>query len=75
MVLLWFAAVSTPRARSQRSLSAELSTLQQSIQLTTQSIQETADADPTLIAQREETQAQDAARRRSTRSSPRNPPG
>jgi MSHA biogenesis protein MshJ len=55
MVLLWFAAVLDPAIVRQRSLSAELSTLQQSIQLTTQTIQETADTDPTLIAQREET--------------------
>jgi MSHA biogenesis protein MshJ len=55
MVLLWFAVVFDPAAARQRSLSAELSTLQQSIQVTTQSIQETADADPTQIAQREET--------------------
>jgi|RhiMethySRZTD1v2_1073278.scaffolds.fasta_scaffold222178_2 MSHA biogenesis protein MshJ len=55
MVLLWFAAVLDPATVRQRSLSAELSTLQQSIQLTTQTIQETADTDPTLIAQREET--------------------
>ena len=55
MVLLWFATVFDPVSTRQRTLSAELSTLQQSIQVTTQSIEETADADPTLIAQREET--------------------
>jgi len=55
MVLLWFATVFDPATARQRSLSAELSTLQQSIQLTTQTIQETADTDPTLVAQREET--------------------
>ena len=55
MVLLWFAMVFDPMSAQQRALSAELTTLQQSIQLTTLSIQETADADPTLIAQREET--------------------
>ena len=55
MVLLWFAAVFDPAAARQRSLSAELSTLQQSIHLATQSIQEMTDADPLLLAQREET--------------------
>ena len=55
MVLLWFTAAFDPASTRQRSLSAELSTLQQSIQVTTQTIQETADADPMLIAQREET--------------------
>ena len=55
MVLLWFALVLDPMSAQQRMLSAELTTLQQSIQLTTLSIQETADADPTLIAQRQET--------------------
>lgn len=55
MVLLWFAVLFDPAAARQRSLSAELSTLQQSIHLTTQSIQEMTDADPTLLAQREET--------------------
>lgn len=55
MVLLWVALVFDPMSVKQRTLSAELTTLQQSIQLTTLSIQETADADPTLIAQREET--------------------
>lgn len=54
MVLLWFAVVFDPVSTQQRSLNAELTTLQQSIQLTTLSIQETADADPTQIAQREE---------------------
>jgi len=44
-----------PMSAQQRALSSELTTLQQSVQLTAQSIQETADADPTLIAQREET--------------------
>jgi MSHA biogenesis protein MshJ len=55
MVLLWVALVFDPMSVKQRALSAELTTLQQSIQLTTLSIQETADADPTLLAQREET--------------------
>jgi len=55
MVLLWVALVFDPMSVKQRTLSAELTMLQQSIQLTTLSIQETADADPTLIAQREET--------------------
>src|SRR4029078_2251792 len=55
MVLLWFATVFDPATARQRSLSAELSTLQQSIQLATQRIQEPADPDPTLVAQREET--------------------
>ena len=55
IVLLWVALVFDPMSVKQRALSAELTTLQQSIQLTTLSIQETADADPTLIAQREET--------------------
>ena len=55
MVLLWLALVFDPLSAQQRTLSAELTTLQQSIQLTSLSIQETADADPTLIAQREET--------------------
>ena len=55
IVLLWLALVFDPMSVKQRALSAELTTLQQSIQLTTLSIQETADADPTLIAQREET--------------------
>ena len=55
MVLLWFALILDPMSAQQRLLSAELTTLQQSIQLTTLSIQETADTDPTLIAQREET--------------------
>jgi MSHA biogenesis protein MshJ len=54
MVLLWFAVVFDPAAARQRSLNAELSTLQQSIRLTTQSIQEMSAADPTLLAQREE---------------------
>jgi MSHA biogenesis protein MshJ len=54
MVLLWFAVVFDPAAARQRLLSAELSTLQQSIHLTTQSIQEMTAADPTLLAQREE---------------------
>ena len=54
IVLLWVAIIFDPMSSKQRALSAELTTLQQSIQLTTQSIQETADADPTLIAQREE---------------------
>ena len=55
IVLLWVALVFDPMSVKQRALSAELTTLQQSIQLTTLSIQETADADPTLLAQREET--------------------
>lgn len=55
MALLWLAVVFDPMSVKQRALSAELTTLQQSIQLTTLSIQETADADPTLLAQREET--------------------
>ena len=55
MVLLWLALVFDPMSAKQRTLSAELTTLQQSIHLTTLSIQETADADPTLLAQREET--------------------
>jgi MSHA biogenesis protein MshJ len=55
IVLLWVALVFDPMSVKQRALSAELTTLQQSIQTTTLSIQETADADPTLIAQREET--------------------
>jgi MSHA biogenesis protein MshJ len=55
IVLLWLALVFDPMSVKQRALSAELTTLQQSIQLTTLSIQETADADPTLVAQREET--------------------
>jgi MSHA biogenesis protein MshJ len=55
MVLFWFAVVFDPAATRERSLNAELSTLQQSIQLTAQSIQEMNDADPTLIAQRDET--------------------
>ena len=55
IVLLWVALVFDPMSVKQRALSAELTTLQQSIQMTTLSIQETADADPTLIAQREET--------------------
>lgn len=54
-VLLWFAAFYDPANARQRALSAELTTLQQSIHLTTQSIQETNEADPTLTAQREET--------------------
>jgi MSHA biogenesis protein MshJ len=54
MLLLWFAVFLDPAQVRQRALSAELETLQQSIQLTAQSIQETAAADPTLIAQREE---------------------
>lgn len=53
-VLLWFAALYDPANARQRALSAELTTLQQSIYLTTQSIQETNDADPSLTAQREE---------------------
>lgn len=59
MVLLWFAAVFDPATARQRALSAELSTLQQSIEVTTQSIQETADTDPTLMAQRQETRLQE----------------
>jgi MSHA biogenesis protein MshJ len=55
IVLLWLALVFDPMSVKQRALSAELTTLQQSIQLTTLSIQEAADADPTLLAQREET--------------------
>jgi MSHA biogenesis protein MshJ len=55
IVLLWVALVFDPMSVKRRALSAELTTLQQSIQLTTLSIQETADADPTLVAQREET--------------------
>jgi MSHA biogenesis protein MshJ len=55
MVLLWFAVVFDPSAARQRSLSAELSTLQQSIHLTAQTVQEMTDADPTLLAQREAT--------------------
>jgi MSHA biogenesis protein MshJ len=55
IVLLWAALIFDPMSVKQHALSAELTTLQQSIQLTTLSIQETADADPTLIAQREET--------------------
>jgi MSHA biogenesis protein MshJ len=54
IALLWVALVFDPMSVKQRALSAELTTLQQSIQLTTLSIQETADADPRLIAQREE---------------------
>jgi MSHA biogenesis protein MshJ len=53
-VLLWFAAFYDPANTRQRLLSAEVTTLQQSIYLTTQSIQETNEADPTLTAQREE---------------------
>jgi MSHA biogenesis protein MshJ len=55
IVLLWVALVFDPMSVKQRALNAELTTLQQSIQLTSQSIQETTEADPTLIAQREET--------------------
>jgi MSHA biogenesis protein MshJ len=55
LVLLWFALVFDPMTASQRTLSAELTTLQQSIQQTTQTIQEIGDADPTLLAQRAET--------------------
>ena len=55
IVLLWVALVFDPMSVKQGALSAELTTLQQSIQMTTLSIQETADADPTLLAQREET--------------------
>jgi MSHA biogenesis protein MshJ len=53
VVLLWFAAFQDPTNVRQRTLSAELSALQQSIHLTAQSIQETNDTDPTLAAQRE----------------------
>jgi MSHA biogenesis protein MshJ len=53
IVLVWFAMFLDPASVRQRALSAELTTLQQSIYLTTQSIQETNDADPTLTAQRE----------------------
>jgi MSHA biogenesis protein MshJ len=55
MVLLWFALAFDPMSTRQRTLSAELTTLQQSIHLTALTIQETADTDPTLLAQREET--------------------
>jgi MSHA biogenesis protein MshJ len=55
IVLLWVAMVFDPMTVKQRTLNAELTTLQQSIQLTSVSIQEAAEADPTLIAQREET--------------------
>ncbi|HET9445312.1 MAG TPA: type II secretion system protein GspM [Steroidobacteraceae bacterium] len=54
IVLLWVAMVFDPLSVKQRTLNAELATLQQSIQLTSQSIQETTAADPTLVAQREE---------------------
>jgi MSHA biogenesis protein MshJ len=53
-VLLWFAMFYDPATARQRALRAELTTLQQSITLTTQSIQETNEANPTLTAQREE---------------------
>lgn len=53
MVLLWFAAFFDPATVRQRALSAEITTLQQSIFLTAQSIQETNETDPTLTAQRE----------------------
>jgi MSHA biogenesis protein MshJ len=53
-VLLWFATSYDPATARQRALRAELTTLQQSITLTTQSIQETNEANPTLTAQREE---------------------
>jgi MSHA biogenesis protein MshJ len=52
-VLLWFAVFFDPANVRQRALSAEITTLQQSIYLTAQSIQETNEADPTLTAQRE----------------------
>jgi MSHA biogenesis protein MshJ len=55
VVLLWFALFLDPANLRERALSAELTTLQQSIYLTTQSIQETNDADPTLTAQRDAT--------------------
>jgi MSHA biogenesis protein MshJ len=55
IVLLWVAVVFDPLSVKQRTLNAEITTLQQSIQLTTLSIQETTDADPILLAQREET--------------------
>jgi MSHA biogenesis protein MshJ len=54
IVLLWVAIVFDPMSAKQRALNAELTTLRQSIQLTALSIQETAAADPTLLAQREE---------------------
>ena len=41
IVLLWLALIFDPMSVKQRALSAELTTLQQSIQLTTLSIQET----------------------------------
>jgi MSHA biogenesis protein MshJ len=53
--LLWFAVFLDPASVRQRALSAELTTLQQSIYLTTQSIQETNETDPTVTAQREAT--------------------
>ena len=56
IVLLWLALVFDPMSVKQRTLSDELTTLQQSIQATSLSIQETAAADPMLIAQRKETQ-------------------
>ena len=53
VVLLWFAVFLDPANVRQRALSAELTTLQQSIYLTTQSIQQTNESDPMLTAQRE----------------------
>jgi MSHA biogenesis protein MshJ len=53
IVLAWYALVFDPANTRERALTAELSTLQQSILLTAQSIQETNEADPTLTAQRE----------------------
>ncbi len=53
-VLLWFAVFFDPLNAQQRALSAELTTLRQSIQVNALTIQETTAADPALVAQREE---------------------
>lgn len=55
VVMLWIVAFLDPATARQRALTSELSTLQQSVQLTMQSIQETTAADPTLAAERQET--------------------
>jgi MSHA biogenesis protein MshJ len=53
LVLVWFVMFLEPSNVRQRLLNAELTTLQQSVLLLTQSIQETSQSDPTQTAQRE----------------------
>jgi MSHA biogenesis protein MshJ len=56
LVMLWVVAFFDPASTRQRQLNAELETLQQSIRLTTQSMQEMAATDPSVMARKQEEQ-------------------